>query len=68
MVTEDRSVAADLPVAVWVYRREEPRGPRPCILFTHGGGFMLGDLDSSDSIAWVLPTRPVPWLSASTIV
>lgn len=39
-----------VPVRVYV---DERSGPEPgCILYMHGGGFMLGDLDSSDSIAW----------------
>ena len=29
-------------------------GPHPGIIYMHGGGFMMGDLDSSDSIAWGL--------------
>jgi acetyl esterase len=29
-------------------------GPRGGIVYLHGGGFMLGDLDSSDTIAWGL--------------
>lgn len=52
MAIEDRVVASDPPVKVRVYRPEGPAGPRPCIIYMHGGGFMLGDLDSSDSIAW----------------
>ena len=44
--TEER----DVPVRV--YRPEGATGPRPVILYMHGGGFMLGDLDSSDGIAW----------------
>jgi acetyl esterase len=49
---EDRVVQAALPVPVRVYRPPGLDGPRPCIIYMHGGGFMLGDLDSSDSIAW----------------
>ncbi|MEQ9470655.1 MAG: alpha/beta hydrolase fold domain-containing protein, partial [Roseitalea porphyridii] len=49
---EDQVVASDPPVNVRVYRPEGPAGPCPCIIYMHGGGFMLGDLDSSDSIAW----------------
>lgn len=26
----------------------------PCVLYFHGGGFMKGDLDSSDTVAWGL--------------
>ncbi len=49
----DRTVPSpghDVPVRV--YQPAGQSGPRPCILYMHGGGFMLGDLDSSDSNAW----------------
>ena len=36
----------DVPLRV--YRPAGGAGVRPCILYLHGGGFMLGDLDSSD--------------------
>ncbi|MEE2980375.1 MAG: alpha/beta hydrolase [Pseudomonadota bacterium] len=42
----------DYQVPVRIYRPAGDDGARPCILYLHGGGFMLGDLDSSDSIAW----------------
>jgi acetyl esterase len=41
-------------VAYRVYRPAGPPGPRPGIVYLHGGGFMLGDLDSSDTTAWGL--------------
>ena len=34
------------------YRPRRSPSPAPCILYFHGGGFMLGDLDSSDTVAW----------------
>ena len=34
------------------YRPRRAVSPAPCILYFHGGGFMLGDLDSSDTVAW----------------
>ena len=34
------------------YRPRRAASPAPCILYFHGGGFMLGDLDSSDTVAW----------------
>lgn len=41
----------DLPVRI--YRSPEvPVDGAPCVIYMHGGGFMLGDLDSSDIIAW----------------
>ena len=39
-------------VPVRLYRHRERAGLQPCVIYMHGGGFMLGDLDSSDSIAW----------------
>ncbi|HKY93963.1 MAG TPA: alpha/beta hydrolase fold domain-containing protein, partial [Kiloniellales bacterium] len=37
-----------------VYQPAGGRGPRGGIVYLHGGGFMLGDLDSSDTTAWGL--------------
>lgn len=53
MEISDRTIpTAERAVPVRVYRPAGPAGPRPGILYLHGGGFMLGDLDSSDSNAW----------------
>lgn len=45
---------ADHAVPVRLYREAGAPGPLPVVVYLHGGGFMLGDLDSSDSIAWGL--------------
>ena len=39
-------------VKVRVYRPKNAAGAVPCVIYMHGGGFMKGDLDSSDPIAW----------------
>ena len=39
-------------VPVRHYRPSGAPSPSPCILYFHGGGFVLGDLDSSDTVAW----------------
>lgn len=54
MRVADESVAtSDGPVAVRVYRPATAADTgAPAVLYMHGGGFMKGDLDSSDSIAW----------------
>jgi acetyl esterase len=53
MQVVDRSVATDDgDVSVRVYRPGGLEGALPGIVYLHGGGFMLGDLDSSDSNAW----------------
>lgn len=44
----------DHAVPVRIYRRAGQAGPAPAVIYLHGGGFMLGDLDSSDSNAWGL--------------
>lgn len=38
------------PVPVRIYRHRKPSGAG--VIYMHGGGFMKGDLDSSDPIAW----------------
>jgi acetyl esterase len=43
MRIEDRNVPADPEVPVRIYR---PRQPRGAILWLHGGGFVMGDLDT----------------------
>src|SRR6266508_1056875 len=53
MKVHDRAVptaARDVPVRV--YEPAGLTGTPPCIVYMHGGGFTLGDLDSSDSVAW----------------
>jgi acetyl esterase len=42
----------DVPVRV--YHPVDSSGVLPCVIYLHGGGFMMGDLDSSDTIAWGL--------------
>ncbi|MDH5750000.1 MAG: alpha/beta hydrolase, partial [Rhodospirillales bacterium] len=39
-------------VAVRVYRRADLPPAAPCVIYLHGGGFVLGDLESSDILAW----------------
>jgi acetyl esterase len=55
MTVEDRSVAGKGgPVPVRVYRPAAASAVAPGVLYFHGGGFMKGDLDSSDTVAWGL--------------
>jgi acetyl esterase len=43
---------ADHNVPVRLYRPAAAGANAPAIVYMHGGGFMLGDLDSSDAVAW----------------
>jgi acetyl esterase len=53
LAVEDINVPAqDRQIPVRVYRHKAKSGPQPCIVYLHGGGFIKGDLDSSDSVAW----------------
>jgi acetyl esterase len=40
------TLAGDVPVRVYARKRRE--GPRPALLYIHGGGFVLGNLDMVD--------------------
>lgn len=44
--------ASGREIPVRIYRHKGKTGPQPCIIYLHGGGYIKGDLDSSDSIAW----------------
>ena len=51
MKVEDRTLPIPTgPVKVRIYTHRQPSGA--ALIYMHGGGFMKGDLDSSDSIAW----------------
>lgn len=51
MTVEDRTVPADPPVAVRIYR---PHGAQGAIVWLHGGGFVMGDLDTEHPAAtWI---------------
>lgn len=55
MAVEDRHVdGKGGPIPVRVYRPAGAPANAPCVLYFHGGGFMKGDLDSSDCSAWGL--------------
>src|SRR3954453_674061 len=48
---EDRTVpgpAGDIPIRV--YTPKEGTAPHPVIVFFHGGGFVIGDLDTHDQV------------------
>ena len=53
METHDRTIPATaMAVPVRVYRPAGVGDRAPTLLYFHGGGFMKGDLDSSETVAW----------------
>ncbi|MGN7191633.1 alpha/beta hydrolase [Curtobacterium sp. MCBA15_004] len=59
-MVEDRTLPTahgDVPVRLYVPDAVEARGPLPVTVFLHGGGWVLGDLDSQDHIARVVCAR-----------
>ncbi len=54
VVAEDRKIAGPTgqsKVTVRVYRPADRSGPLPSLLWIHGGGYMLGDIDQEDMTA-----------------
>ncbi|SES67976.1 acetyl esterase [Salinibacillus kushneri] len=45
----------DIPVRVYI--PNEGEDPYPCLVYYHGGGWVIGDLDSHDSICRLLANR-----------
>ena len=55
MAVDDRPLTCGhRSVGVRVYRPASASTLAPAIVYSHGGGFMKGDLDSSDNFAWGL--------------
>jgi acetyl esterase len=55
IVAHDRVIPTpDHDVPVRIYSPVAPTAALPCVIYLHGGGFMMGDLDSSDTNAWGL--------------
>lgn len=52
---EDRSTDGGIPVRV--YTPEEAGGPRPALVYLHGGGWVAGSLDTHDGIVRALARR-----------
>lgn len=52
ILTEDRTIPGDGgPVPVRIYRdAAAPAGPLPILVYFHGGGFVLGNLDTHDIV------------------
>ena len=50
-----RGPGGDLPYRL--YRPAEPGGPHPVVVYFHGGGWVLGDLDSDDPLCRDLCAR-----------
>jgi acetyl esterase len=49
-VSEHRGQLGDSPVQVRAYTPRNPAGPLPIIVYWHGGGYALGDLDGYDNV------------------
>jgi len=52
MVNDEAVPVTHGEVGVRFYRLRGADGPQPCVVYLHGGGFIKGGLDDSDSNAW----------------
>ncbi|MPY75045.1 MAG: alpha/beta hydrolase fold domain-containing protein [Alphaproteobacteria bacterium] len=53
-VADDKVAGKGGAIPIRIYRPAAAAAKAPCVLYFHGGGFMKGDLDSSDTTAWGL--------------
>lgn len=58
MTVEDRTVTGEgghsVPIRVYTPAGATPAGGRPALVYFHGGGFVKGDCDTSDTNGWGL--------------
>jgi len=55
--TEDRAIpgpGGDIPVRIY---RPESQGPLPAVVYFHGGGFVIGSIETHDGVCHQLATR-----------
>ncbi|HWJ75601.1 MAG TPA: alpha/beta hydrolase [Kaistia sp.] len=65
LLTEDRTITGPAgPIPVRLYRRAGAPGPLPILVYFHGGGFVLGNLDSHDIVCRRFAER-ADWLVLS---
>lgn len=55
-VHDDTIEGAEGPLAIRIYRPHGAKNPSPALLYFHGGGFVVGSLDSHDDVCRVLAT------------
>ncbi len=56
-VTDDSVMNGEARIPVRIYRPENLTEPGGCLIYFHGGGWVVGDLDSHDSIACEIADR-----------
>ncbi|SHE85646.1 acetyl esterase [Kaistia soli DSM 19436] len=65
ILTEDRTIPGPAgPIPVRLYRRPGAERPLPILVYFHGGGFVLGNLDSHDIVCRRFAAR-ADWLVLS---
>src|SRR4051794_39351709 len=47
--TEDVVIRADVDLPARIYRPDTTAAPVPAVVFVHGGGFVIGDIETHDN-------------------
>ena len=58
MVVEDRSVKMnEVSLPIRIYRPQRAPEISPVVVYIHGGGWVIGDLDTNDTVSWGLAEK-----------
>ena len=56
-IPREESAGPDIRIRCFIPKSERPPGGWPCVLYLHGGGWVLGDIDTENTVCTNICTR-----------